>query len=668
MRILVALTILSVVGASVATEALSQYDVVVHAATPGGVMAAVAAAREGASVVLLEPSEYVGAMASSGLGQADYGQHSRSVLGGLCQEFYRRVATSYGVAFEWPGQAQCSEHRPPWSAEPHVSEQVFVDMLAGANVTVLRGARVVGVRREGQRVATVTCADGRVFSAVVFVDGSYEGALMKLAGIAYSWGREANTTYNESAAGRLPTLGEQPSWPFGDRSAQLPRGISPWTDATNATPIAGVWAGDVAPAGGADDRVGGYDWRLTLTDAPDNRVPLPTPEHYDPAEFELVRRALRRGFKPGSAPFNIPNRKTDWKMFGVFGEHPNAQWAYPNASWEGQQAVAQEFKRYALALLHFFRTDAAVPEQTRARVAALGLCRDEYNRSAHWMPQLYVREALRLVGKRVLTQADVVRAAWQPDGEGVGMGAYTVDVPGPVQIIVDPATGEVATEGALKVSPGPHPSFCGPLAQPFPLPYSIMVPRAEPGQVQNVLVPVAVSSSHVGFNAVRLEPTWMVLGQSAGVAAAMVAAGAAETVQALDVAALRRRLRQLGQFLEPAAPTPAPPTPPTPPPTPPAPLGGRQWYAYKPMWKVRGSGVITATQNEAVLKREFANSKALPPAEVRFFRANASVPLEAGAGAVVQASDPEYWRVTVNSTLALAPAPGGDRRQGGGIT
>ena len=316
-------------------------------------------------------------------------------------------------------------------------------------------------------------------------------------------------------------------------------------------------------------------------------------------------------------------------------------------------------------MLYYLGNDLALKRIQPALVAevkSFGLCADEYTTeqpsTGHWSPQLYVRESVRLRGATVLTQADVVRAAWQPDDEGVGMGAYTVDVPGPVQIIVDPATGEVATEGALKVSPGPHPSFCGPLAQPFPLPYSIMVPRAEPGQVQNVLVPVAVSSSHVGFNAVRLEPTWMVLGQSAGVAAAMVAAGAAETVQVLDVAALRRRLRQLGQYLEPAAPTPAPPTPPTPP----APLGGRQWYAYKPMWNVQRTGVITATQNGAVLKREFANSKALPPAEVRVFRTNASVPLEAGAGTVVQASDPEYWRVTVNSTLA--PAPGGDKEEG----
>jgi len=243
-----------------------------------------------------------------------------------------------------------------------------------------------------------------------------------------------------------------------------------------------------------------------------------------------------------------------------------------------------------------------------------------------------------------------VRAAWRPDEEGVGIGAYTVDVPGPVQIIVDPITGEVATEGALKVSPLPGPTFCNARAAPFPLPYSIMVPRDAPGQAQNLLVPVAVSASHVGFNAVRLEPTWMVLGQSAGVAAAMVAAGAAPTAQALDVAALRSRLRELGQYLEPPPdPVPTPAPAPTPAPTP---LGGRRWYAFKSMWTLHHAS-ITATQDKAVLKREYASSKLLPPAEVRFFEADASVPLDAGAGAVVQASDPSYWIVTLASGIGF---------------
>ena len=455
------------------TVTTAAYDVVVHAATPGGVMAAIAAAREGARVAILEPSLYVGAMASSGLGLADYGQHSESVLGGQCQEFYRRVAKHYNVSFFWPGQDQCGEHKAPWACEPHVAEAVFVEMLREANVSVLLEARITSVQwaansnSEGRQIAAVTCADGRVFHAAVFIDGSYEGALMKLADVQYTWGREANTTYGESAAGRLPTFAEVAEWPFGDRSAQLPRGISPWIDATNTTLITGVWGGAVAPVGGADDRVGGYDWRLTLTDVPENKVPIPAPEHYNPAEFELLRRAIKHGFSIHTPNVNaIPNRKSDWKMQGVFGEHPNAQWTYPNGTWEDQQGVVAEFKRYALALLHFVQTDAVVPEATREKMKTYGLCRDEYNRSAHWMPQLYVRSALRMVGKRVLTQADVVRSAWAPDEDGIGVGAYTVDVPGPVQIIVDSITGEVTTEGKTLINLDPYVHFSLPSSLP----------------------------------------------------------------------------------------------------------------------------------------------------------------------------------------------------------
>jgi hypothetical protein len=313
-----------------------------------------------------------------------------------------------------------------------VAEGLFKDMLAEANVSVVLQARIDSVQWdvEKTRISSVTCADGRVFASRVFIDGSYEGALMKLADVSYTFGREANTTYGETSAGRLPTLAEAPVWPYGDRSAQLPRGISPWVDATNKTLIAGVWGGEVAPVGGADGRVGGYDWRLTLTDVPSNMVPIPAPEHYDPAEFEIVRRAMKRGFRCGAPGTSMPNRKTDWKMCGVFGEHPNAQWGYPNGTYEEQQSVVAEFKRYALALIHFIRVDDCVPKGTRDKMISFGLCKDEYDRSDHWMPQLYVRSALRMLGKRVLIQADVVRSAWKADSEGIGVGSYTVDVPG----------------------------------------------------------------------------------------------------------------------------------------------------------------------------------------------------------------------------------------------
>jgi len=196
-------------------------------------------------------------------------------------------------------------------------------------------------------------------------------------------------------------------------------------------------------------------------------------------------------------------------------------------------------------LLHFFLVDPAVPEKFRAAMKDVGLCRDEYNRTDHWMPQLYVRSALRMQGKRVLTERDVVSRVWRgnPQGDTIGVGDYTVDVPGPVQTIIDPLSGEVVNEGALKV-----PTFCDPGVAPFALPYSAMLPRL--GEAFNLVVPVAVSTSHIAFNSIRLEPQWMALGHAAGVAAAM-SLRVEGRVGAIDVAGLQRKLKEQGQVLIP---------------------------------------------------------------------------------------------------------------------
>eukprot|EP00041_Stephanoeca_diplocostata_P020782 m.472220 g.472220 ORF g.472220 m.472220 type:complete len:577 (-) comp21660_c0_seq22:353-2083(-) len=544
----------------------SSFDVVVYGATPGGVTSAVAATRHGATVALLYPGEYIGGAMTGGLSNADYGMHASSVIGGLSEEFFRRVASHYNMNFSFPPDNQCGKHAIPWVSEPHVAEQVFVDLLTSANVSTFRESRIVSTQHQTsdnkRYITSIETTDNRYFGSVI-IDASYEGSLMKLAGVNYTWGREANSTYNETTAGRLPGINIK-HWPFGVRSAQLPSGINPFVDATNTSLITGVWGGYVAPVGGADDRVGSYDWRLTLTDSKSNWVPIPQPDAYHPEQFEIVRRAMKLGWKPSFPSFSVPGRKTDWKMFGTFGEHPNAQWDYPNGTWEQQQAIVNEFKQYALGLIHFFRVDSSVPESFRQKMMTLGLCRDEYNRSAHWMPQLYIRSALRMVGRVVLTQRDVVHTSWVDVENSVGVASYTVDIPGPVQTIVE--NGQVVNEGALKV-----PYFCDPAMAPFALPYGIMLPRQ--GQADNLLVPVAVSASHVAFNALRMEPTWMVLGHAAGVAAAMAAKGtnAAPTpshaadhaqtagvlgqrfgdVGAVNVSHLRETLRADGQVLRP---------------------------------------------------------------------------------------------------------------------
>jgi hypothetical protein len=309
------------------------------------------------------------------------------------------------------------------------------------------------------------------------------------------------------------------------------------------------------------------------------------------------------------------------------------------------------FKQKALGLLKFFTMDPAVPAAVRSKMAGLGLCRDEFHRSGHWMSQLYVRTALRMVGRRILTQQDVVQREFPGSGaDGIGLGAYTVDIPGPVQTIIDPVTGYVVNEGALKV-----PKFCAPTPAfpkgiaPFSVPYSTMLPKE--GEVSNLLVPVALSASHIAFNSIRMEPTWMVLGQSAGVAAAMAATQAEPSVGNVDVSALRSRLRALGQLLEPLPPIPAPPAPPSP-----GTLTGHQWYAYRQMWQLvegldlavsTGTLRLQATENGSLLKRSTAHSTTLPPSEVHKYTKGEIVTLTAPP--MIAKHESDYWVVDVAS-------------------
>lgn len=251
-----------------------------------------------------------------------------------------------------------------------------------------------------------------------------------------------------------------------------------------------------------------------------------------------------------------------------------------------------------------------------------------------------------MVGSDIMTQRDVVPSAWVPRSDAIGVASYTVDIPGPVQTIVH--NGAVLNEGALKV-----PYFCDPSRAPFALPYGVMVPRS--GEVQNLLVPVAISASHVAFNAVRMEPTWMILGHAAGTAASIVAAGGtapAGGVRSIDVTHLRARLLATGQVLEPRAPpapTQPPPTPPTPP-TPP-PLRGDEWYAWIPMWNstIRGGiHVLVATEDGSLLKRQLASSHSLPPADVQIFQKGDHVNLTSAQ--IPAPADGKYWLVHVTNT------------------
>ena len=381
----------------------TEFDVLVYGSTPGGCCAAVAAAREGRRVALVDPSLYIGGMLSGGLSQMDIGVWPRANMG-IMMEFIQRIAGKYGISSKVKplpiGTCDASsEHGPPWHWEAHVAEEVFVDMLRDAGVEVFLATRLLNVTKSTETgfITSVATNTSLNFTAGAFVDASYEGWLMRLTpGVSWTYGREPAATaaggFNETVAGVLPEPTPRGA-PYG-RTHQFQVAVNPFADDANTTCLPHVTCGPVAPVGSGDLKNGAYDWRVLFTSNPDNMLPIPEPAAYDPTEFELLRRIIRAYNESGKAvdfyvpTSGVPNNKTDAKLAGPQGftfEYVGGGWEYPAASWERQQEIIAEHKRFALALLHFWRTDPAVPLKSRQQLAPgrVGLARDEFNRSDH---------------------------------------------------------------------------------------------------------------------------------------------------------------------------------------------------------------------------------------------------------------------------------------------
>ena len=522
-----------------AHAAVYSFDVLVYGATPCGVLAAVAAAAEDAAlrVALLDPRALVGGAMAGGLAVTDTGTDAR-VIGGRARQFFEQVSLHYGGA---PGSAQ-------FTFEPKVAESIFRNhFLAGEpGVRLFSGARLVSAAKSGARIDNVTTATGDIFAVRALVDASYEGWLLPLAGVDFVWGREPAAQYNESAGGVLDTVAHPGVY---NVQPALFEGASPFWPNGSVLPL--VQAEAPGPLGAGDKRTQAYMYRVTTTAVAGAFLqPWPRPAGYDPARYELYARVLRaRG--PGAAILgpcaNLPNGKCDANSQYFDQTGPGWSWDYPGAvargDWAAQEAVWAAYRDLQLGLAYFLQNDPSVPAAQRAAMGTFGLPLDEYASAPvpGFPPQLYVREALRMLGDFVLTQADREVAVTKPDS--VGMGAYTIDAIPVSRFPRRSAAGAwgTALEGGMQA-----PSFLTPGLPPFEIPYRALLPRR--AQATNLLVPGALSASHVAFCAVRLEPTWMVLGESAGVAAAAaLRQGAA--VQDVDVPALQARLRALGQVL-----------------------------------------------------------------------------------------------------------------------
>ncbi len=510
---------------AVSVHAATQVDVVVYGATPGGFCAAIAAAREGASVVLLEPTAHVGGVNTGGLCFSDSNQTVRSTVLGLFEEWHLRVEAEYqarGVAL--PYRVRQKDHKP-WTYEPHVAAKVTNQMLAEAGVRVLTRQALQTATKHGARLTSVV-TEGGEFEAKVFIDGTYEGDLMAAAGVGWTIGREGREAFGESLAGK-----------------QYPKAKMPVSGlAADGKPLPLVTTSDAGPQAGGDRNVMVYSFRLCVTKDPANRVPFPEPAHYEPGQFEVVRRYLAQEKRP-VLPWDLyplPGNKFDanngiGKQFsmGLVG----ACNGWSEADQAGRAAVWEAHKQYTLEFYHFLTTDAAVPAGIREEMKQLGLCRDEFADSEHWSPQLYVREGRRMIGEYVVSQKDIMEQ--QEKADAIVVSSFPIDSHdcqrvGKAEFVVDEGT-------ILPVRmPGRKHGY------PYHVPYRAITPKA--AECTNLLVPVALSCTHVGLSSIRVEPTWMSLGQSAGIAAAM-SARQGGTVQTLSYPALRERLLAQGQAL-----------------------------------------------------------------------------------------------------------------------
>jgi hypothetical protein len=496
----------------------ARFDVVVYGGTAGGVVAAVAAARDKAAVALLEPGRHLGGMTSGGLGRIDHGR--KETIGGYSLEFYRRLGKHYG-------------EEVTWYFEPHVAEKVMREMAEEAGVKVFYEHRLReqgGVKKRGRRIESIVMENAAVFEAAVFVDATYEGDLMAHAGVSYTVGREGVSEHGESLAGVRPK----------DRNHQFDFPVS--AAGPNGAVLPDIQTGPRGEIGAADKKVQAYNFRICLSSEPDNQVAYPKPRNYDPARWELWLRWIagwekHRGRLPKMNEYFLPgplkNNKLDLNNRGaVSTDYIGGSWTYPEASYAERVKIWQAHIDYTAGLLYFIANDPRVPKPIQEEMRGWGLCADEFADTNHWPHQLYVREARRMVGDFVMTQRDIQTELTKPDS--IGMGSYNSDSHN-VQRFVQ-ADGTAQNEGNMEVA-----------VKPYQIPYRVLLPKQR--EAENLLVPVCMSSSHVTYSTLRMEPVYMIAGQAAGVAARMaVEAGAA--VQAIDRALLRKKLLEQGAVLE----------------------------------------------------------------------------------------------------------------------
>lgn len=489
------------------------YDICIYGGTSSGVIAAYTAAKLGKTVLLIEPGRHLGGMSSGGLGLTDIG--NKYAISGLALDFYRRIGQHYGK-FE------------QWVFEPHVAENLFLDYVKRAKVELLYQNRLTAVIRNGNLISEITLestkkeTSNNKVKAKMFIDCSYEGDLMAKAGVSYTVGREANDLYKETFNGVQLMNGHQ-----------LPDGIDPYKipgDPSSGL-LWGINPGTLEKDGTGDKKVQAYNFRICLTNKKDNMIPITKPENYRPERYELLLRQMEKrpwkSLQDGFIWSGMPNGKTDINNRNGFStDMIGMNWEYPDADYQKRAEIWKAHIDYTKGLLYFVGNDPRVASHIRAELNKWGYPKDEYTDMGNWSHQLYVREARRMIGELVMTQHHCQGRELVADG--IGVAAYTMDSHNCNRLVVN---GMVKNEGNVEEG-----GF-----GPYPISYRAIIPKES--EVGNLLVPVCLSASHIAYGSIRMEPVFMVLGQSAAVAAAK-AIDNKQTVQKVDVSQVQAQLKR----------------------------------------------------------------------------------------------------------------------------
>lgn len=494
---------------------VKQVDICIYGGTSAGVVAAYTAAKSGKKVILIEPGNNLGGMSSGGLGFTDIG--NKYVVQGLALDFYRRLGTHYGKLEQW-------------IFEPGVAEAQFNAYVKEANIEVWYENRIVNATKNGTKIIEIELENSknpsketnRKVQAKVFIDCSYEGDLMARAGASYFVGREANSQYGETYNGVE----------LMDRH-QIPDGIDPYIvegDSTSGV-IYGINPEPVQPNGTGDKKVQAYCFRTCLTNDPDNMIPITKPDNYDPSRYELLKRIKEKyPWKHHTDAFiwtEMPNHKTDINNMGGFSmDMIGENWAYPDADYEERARIVKMHEDYTKGLFYFVGNDPSVPENIREQMRQWGYPKDEYVNNNHWSPQLYVREARRLIGETVMTQNHC--QGREVVNDPIGWAAYTMDSHNCDRHVVN---GMAKNEGNVEIG-----GF-----GPYPIAYRSITPKQT--EVSNLLVPVCISASHIAYGSIRMEPVFMVLGQSAAIAAGLAIDKCDNIVQRVDAGEIMNEFR-----------------------------------------------------------------------------------------------------------------------------